>query len=468
MSKKIFVEKKVKCPACQAAFDLTYPNPKLYAASGRDEDQRVTGYSWTAGIDTTVLPHHFSVLQCPACLFAEFLEKLEKPRYDPKARQVYQKLKELPFDQKMILRKFRRLVPQEAEKLDTNSAIAIHLAAIFTALLPASHEAIDHLKLGRLYLRLSWLFRELKGEGSGAAEASAEKPKGPRTIYNMGKLGEKIENHMHTIQDLLEEFREMTETRTRELNLSPGQNPYLRSLNAVENYFDQSLQELAKLEELVIKDKKKILVLKAAPESSKKETPAGGETENLEELLESVSGQWPQVPKDEASAVKLALEAFDYSINHEGAAQDIKQGMSLGTLLVFLYMKTGHLEKALDYSVNIYKTGFRDKQQLQAQLNQAQKDESMSDAEIKEMNRELAVVSSAVEKAGDNRKKLLEMLYERDKDRVSTVLKANAGAAPEQLAKAFAGAGFHEEFAAYLNSRIAANNNVKKKKKFGR
>jgi len=65
-------------------------------------------------------------------------------------------------------RKLRGLVP-EGEP-DFKGAVAIHLAALKIARLP-DQQYIDHNKVGRIALRLGWLFREMGAEPVGATGA---------------------------------------------------------------------------------------------------------------------------------------------------------------------------------------------------------------------------------------------------------------------------------------------------------
>lgn len=459
MSKNIYNQREIKCPACQAVFVLKYPNPKLYAATARDEDQRVTDYSWTVGYKTDVLPHHYAILQCPNCLAADFQERLESRQYDSKAARAYTELQKLPFEKKIILRRLRRLVANDEP--DAQAAVGLHLAAVFTALLPKEQKVIDHLKLGRLYLRLSWLFREINGDSAPKAGEDPEKDKHrtmakSNALTKLTRTGEDIEDNMQSALDLMGDFRKWTEERTKELQLPGDKNPYTTVLDAVEDYLESALQELAQLEELVIKDKQKKLIIKK--EKSKKDKAEDNEESTFEGLLETVAEQWPQCPKDEMSALKHAVDALEYSFKHEDQEQSIQQNMGLGALLMHLFIRVGDLDKALDLSVKLYKTGVRDKQSIQMQLNQAQRDGGFTDAEVKDMNRTIVILTNTLNKAAETRKKLIEQIYEREKDKITGILRDYAAAPPQQQMKALADAGISEEIINWLREKLPANN----------
>ena len=134
MLRNIFIEKNVICPACKAGISMKYPNPKLYAAAGRDEDQRVTSYSWAGGIETDVLPHYYAVFQCPNCLLADMKESFETHGHGVKEKALHDAIQNSPFEKRMLLRKLRRFVPQG--DINWQGAVALHLAAIYARLLP--------------------------------------------------------------------------------------------------------------------------------------------------------------------------------------------------------------------------------------------------------------------------------------------------------------------------------------------
>jgi uncharacterized protein (DUF2225 family) len=474
MSVILFIEKEILCPACDISFKLKYPNPKLYAATSRDEDQRVTEYSWTAGIKTDLQPHYYTVLQCPNCLLADFHEKLEKPGLDKRLKEEYNKLLELPFEQKMILRKLRRLVPEG--ELTARSAAAIHLAAIFGTLLPGKESQIDHMKLGRLYLRLSWLYKEIdemngkaengdETEGNGSVASTA-------TATELSKTVEEMEEHIQGVMDALENARELGEKRTDELQLESGENPFNRYINAIDDNIERALQELGQLEAIVRQDRNKILTITGKSARTTKKTSDRKEgtnsEDNFEEVIASLAENWPHIPLNEESAVKLAVEAFDFSYKHEEECQDIQQSMVVGGLILHLLEKTGQPDLALAHGSILYKTAFRDKQAMQMTLNDAKRDNSLTEAEIKDMNRSIATISTTLSRAADSRKKILEQLYQRDKKKISDLLKTNPGANTQKQVQLLTEAGFAEDFVIWLRENNYLDNDTRKKKRFGR
>ncbi|MCP5045714.1 MAG: DUF2225 domain-containing protein [bacterium] len=472
MAKIIFTTKKVLCPACKSYFELKYLNPKLYAASSRDDDERVTGYTWIENIKTELLPHHYSVLQCPKCLFTDFREHYERPGFSPMDKKLYQCHMQLSAEQRMVLQTLQCLVP--AGDLDNEAALSLHLAAIFITLLPIEETAINHLKLGRLYLRLSWLYREQRELGSGPVPGDSKDTGKSSTTRKLSSAVEQLEEYIQSALDLLEEARQLSEGRTEELELPPDMNPFAGAIDSLEDNIEKSLQDLSQLENSVMEDRNRILMVKgkngAGDSGVVEEKGSGGEGEDavtLETLFPTLMEQWPQIPRSEESAIKLAVEAFDYSYKHEEVSQNVQQAMGVGNIILQLLQKTGDMDRALEYAVELYKTGFRDKQSLQMTLNQGQKDGSLGDEEVKEINRTLVVLSHTLEKAGASRKQLLGQLFERDKEKIFKILKANAAVPVQEQMQALFEAGIVEDMITYLKEIQVIKTDVKKKKWFG-
>ncbi len=462
MAKNIFVEKKIKCPVCQTEFILKYPNPKMYAASGRDADQRVTGYTWTGGTKTDVVPHHYSVLQCPTCLLADFYTSFENPGNESKDRNFYKIFEEISFDQRLILRKLRRLVPET--ELGVDAAIALHLSAIFAARLPAEEAAIDHMKLARLYLRLSWLYKEKGGLGAAPGPGAPASNNDPSTTSVLFNAVEKMEDDMRALSEHLEQTAELARERARELDLPPDKNPYAPAITSLEEQIELTLMEVEKFQQVIARDKQQVLTIAAGTKPHDEASTGGAAT--LDEIMNELSSLWPQVPKAEQMAVNFAVEAFEYAHQHESANFSIIQSMGVANLILQLFMRIGNLEKVLEYSLKIYKNGFRDKQSLQMTLNEGKRTKSLKVTEAQEMQRTIGHITTTLTKSTESRKKILGLLYRRDKDKIHTLLRSKTSAA-EQV-QALASAEFPHELITWLKDNGQINDDVKKKKWFGK
>jgi uncharacterized protein (DUF2225 family) len=457
MVRNIFIEKNVICPACKAGISMKYPNPKLYAAAGRDEDQRVTSYSWAGGIETDVLPHHHAVFQCPNCLLADMKESFETHGRGAKEIALYEAVRNSPFEKRMMLRKLRRFVPQE---INLQGALALHLAAIYTMMLPDEKEKIDHLKLGRLYLRLSWLYKEQQGRG----EKQAADETAAATASTAGKLLLTVKQFQQVMNQVcsenVEQIQALANARTAEMKFPPGQNPYEKLMAAVREKMTQMQQAVLNLQNAAVQDSKGKLTQAAMAGTA-------GEM-SFEQFLPTLLPQWPHLPRTERDTVKLAVEAFDYSARFEDADQSLQQSMGLTNLVIKLLLKIGDLDRALAYVMGIFKTGYRDKQNLTMKLNQLKREKTPNAFEEQSLTKQIGTVSRTLTMAVENRRKIVGMIFERDKEKIIAVIKQNAEASPEEQEQALVAAGFTAELVPWLRESGIIKQEETKKKWFGK
>lgn len=458
MARNIFIGKDIVCPACKSKVRLRYPSPKMYAAAGRDDDQRVTAYSWAGGIQTDVVPHHYAVFQCPNCLVADLKEKFENPEHSAKERIMYEALQSAPFEKRMLLRKLRRFVPEG--DLDAQGAMALHLAAIYAAFIPGEKERIDHLRLGRLYLRLSWLYKEQKGpeEEETAADTAAD------TDSTVGKLLLVVDQFQQVMRQLFAEnlgnIQTLIDARSAEMKLSPEKSPYTKLMASVREKTGHMEQAVLQLRQAAVRDKEGKLTQEAASSSI-------GDM-NLEDFLPSLLPQWPDLPRNEKDALMRAVEALDHSARYEGAEQDLQQSMGLTNLIIKLLLKIGDLDRALEYVLGIFKSGYRDKQGLTMKLNQAKRDKTLTPFEEKSIMKQIGSVTRTLNMAVENRRKIVGMLFERDKEKITAVLDKHAAASAEEQARAVTAAGFTEELIPWLRESGLMKVEETKKKWFGK
>jgi hypothetical protein len=458
MARNVFIQKNVVCPVCKNTMSLQYPNPKMYAAARRDSDRRITAYSWAQGIQTTVVPHYYAVVQCPQCLYADLKENFENPRHNAKDRLVYDARNNLEFKRVMILKKLHRVVSEG--QLDLDGALSIHLAAIFNALLPGKEEEIDHNKLGRLYLRLSWLYREQRGES--VDESEGENGEGVSPVLNrLDNVVEGLQSGYNSLLDDLGSVRGLIRERAEELGLpvEGDKNPYWPMLAAISDKSNELRTLLEMFQQSVISDKKGNLSAVGMADS--------GET-GARRLFTEIAMQWPDMPQSEEACIRRAVTAFDYSFKNEDTDHSLEQGLAVVNLIVKLLLKIGDLDGALDYASQIFKSGFRDKQELSRRLSQGKQAKTLSAFDEKNIQRKIGTINNTLTQAGDTRKMIIEMIYEKRKDKIIPILKENVEKTADEQKQAILDAGFQEDLLPFLQERGLIKKEEVKKGWFGK
>jgi len=449
MSRNIFIETNAICPVCKNQFVLKYPNPKLYVAAGREADQRVTGYNWAQGMKTDEIPHYYAVLQCPQCLFADFRENLENPRPGPKENKLYEARRNLDFKNVVVLKKLRRLVSEE--KMDLKSALSLHMSAVFSALLP-SKEFIDQNKLGRLYLRLSWLYRELTGDTAEPEEFQIEQQAASASLEKLFKITEGMQSTINGMAGDIVEMKKTASIRSSEVGLEwdSEKNPYFAVANSLEHKLKEIQTLMEMLENSVNKDKKGDLKKPAELDIS-----AIFANEETQQQLNEVASKWNDFPYSENYCLRRAIEAFDVSYKTEDAERSTEQSLAIVNLIVKLYLKVGDPNSALEYVTQMLKNGSREKQSLQTRLNQAKHSQNLSTFDEKNIMRKIATITTSVNQAMELRETILEMLFNKSKEKIASILKDNAEKSTEEQQAAIIAAGFSEGFIPYLRDRGA-------------
>lgn len=457
MVRNLFIEKNVICPVCKNSFQLKYPNPKLFAASGRDDDRRVTGYTWAQGIQTDLVPHYYAVLQCPQCLFADLKELLENPRKHSKDRMVYDARNNLDFKKVLNLKKLHRMVPDQGN-LNLDGAIAIHLTAIYCALLPENEEDIDHNKLGRLFLRLSWLYREQKGD---IPDSSGEEGEDGSEVLDQlyGKV-EELQSSLSGFFDDTAAVRDLVRKRAAELGLPPegDNNPYWPILASIGDKLMETQTLMEMLSQSAISDKKGTLPVSGI----------SGNDEGVQKLLGAIASQWPEMPRTEETCVRNAVAAFDYSYKKEDSDHSQEQGLAVVNLIIKLLLKIGDLYGALNYASQIFKSGFRDKQELSRRLSQGKQNKTLNAFDEKNIQRKIGTINGFLTQAGDTRRKILAMVYEKEKEKLLPILKENVEKSAQEQADAITSAGFTEDLIPFLKERGLIKKEDEKKGWFAR
>jgi uncharacterized protein (DUF2225 family) len=442
MARNVFIEKNVNCPVCKGTFQVKYPNPKLYAAASRDDDRRITAYTWAQGVQTDVIPHYYAVIQCPQCHYADLKENIENPRFSSKDRSVYESRNSLDMKRVLLLKKISRIVPEE--ELDLGGAIALHLAAIFNALLPEQKENIDHNKLGRLYLRLSWLYREERGDTSPATENNnIDSP----TLIQIHDSAEELQSNLNTSMENLHTIRGLISDRARELGLPEEgvKNPYCPALNTISGKLNELQTQLEMFLQLIISDKNGNLQAFAA--SSDKTAS------KWRKHIADIALKWPEVPRTEETCLKRAVQAFDYSYKYEDTDQGIEQGLAVVNLIVKLLLKLGDLDAAFNYASQIFKSGYRDKQELLRQLNQAKMDKKIKNFDERSHLRKIGSINKSLAHAGEIRKQILCLIYEKEKGKILPILKQCVEKSPQEQKQAILETGVNEELIFFLREK---------------
>lgn len=449
--RQIFLSKEVECPSCKSKSNMSYPNPRLYVAASRESDMHVVLYRWAEGAETNALPHYYAVWQCPACMYADFVEVIDNPAGASRTDATVNAFKNIGMDQKLVLASLRKMVPREGDQT-FEGALALHLAALFAAYLPEGEDR-NHNKIGRLALRIAWLFREQTGGGQEVVSDSVH-------LENLKDRSSRLERHLLTARELLGEIKNFATARGAELGFSreegddENSNPYFPVISSIADKLEEQQTLVAMIERLLISD---------AQGSISPATPnASADLSTLSHSLLNIKPKWPALPINEEQALRIAIKAFDFSYNHENYYQSIEQSMSVVSLIVDLFSRIGEHKEALHYVAEIYKSGMNNKQDLQRRIEAGRRNKTISPHDERNISRKIGNINIAIRQAGDTRRRLLEMMLNKDQKTIDKVLAENPEASGAEQTQALEAAGIPEEVIRELRNRGLIKEDKKK------
>jgi len=403
---KAFISKERPCPACGKRDTLRYPDSKFYIAAGRESDLHVTAYRWSQIELEGIMPHYYAVWQCPECLFADFTEKIESPEGSFKEEYLVDSFKDIPGQKLEILKKMRALVPKG--ELNHEGAVALHLAALLIASLPEKGR-IDHYKLGRLALRLGWLFRERCG-----ARETNHSEGGP--LARLHESTALLENRVAALGEAVSEARAAAAERSLELGIpiEGGENPYSPVVASLSDKLEELDILLIMFQSAVAQDDRGDFRLP--------QQPSEGLPADLDGFLTSIKPLWPEIPLREGLCLRMAVDAFEYCYNNETSFQSIEKSMVILGLIIEMLMRINQYERALRFIAEIYKSGLANKQELQRRIGDSRRSRSLRTHDEQMLYRKIATINMAIRQAGKNKRRIIDVLLEKHQQTIDLVL----------------------------------------------
>jgi len=328
---------KVECPVCKTINEYETIKVGAYIEDGRDSDFCPTARMWRNPKYQQVNPLLYFMATCTSCYYTRELTKSFK---EWKTDSAFRS-----FRQKAVREKHlgRLADPHGPIKLLGGAMDPVHSpneTAIVKLLLGVfSEQLLDHpsaLDLGRWYLRIAWLFREMSlGVPNGAATERAQ-------YLRLQTMLKSLRESFDRCQQQIEDFRGAVDQRPQ---VGPAtEDPYRTAIGNWSNNLDPILKSLDGL-------------LAWRGDTPENETlPAAGPSmgsfggyPTFAAFLESLARRNPEVPLNEHEAISLSLQYYRRSYEETREISGGNQKIQVAYMIGELARRAGELAQAREF-----------------------------------------------------------------------------------------------------------------------
>jgi hypothetical protein len=350
-----FLPIKIECPICKTINEFELIKVGAFTEGGRDTDFCPTDITWRQSRYQAYNPLVFFTAMCGNCFYTRELTNEYRDWKNDNAFRTY-RLKAIKDKHLEMLSTAESMVKQMGSQCDIagypneSAILKLHLA-IFDELLFEHHSRLD---LGRFYLRIAWIFRQM-----GKAD-------NPHTVTLRGliqELEQGLGRMSREVGQLRPELTEFTGSVTTQFSMEQLPAEINARMAPFRERFSEALvgfgRQVTGLEEqagavnqLVEEFKSAALGGDAAGDFQR-----FGSSPSFSDFLLAMQRLWPQVAVNEHEALVKAVEHYKTSFS---AGRDIAPGnqqIQASYLIAELSRRIGDYEQAKQYFSSTIKTG---------------------------------------------------------------------------------------------------------------
>lgn len=350
-----FIHSRVECPICKSLNEFETIKVGAYVESGRDADFCPTGIKWRYPRYQEYNPLVFFTATCSNCFYSrEFNNNFKEWQSDNNFKTNRLKaIKEKHLEQ---LSRADSTIKQLGSGIDlarrpNESAIIKFHLAIFDERLAERH---SHLDLGRWYLRIAWIFRDL---------GRTENPNVSLLKSIMGEIESKYNQLRQTIDSLKEQsavfkrhLQAQFETEKISTELKSQMLPYREKFNdriaTLDSSVESAMAQLQATEELLDEYKTSTLGADGMGDSGK----IGGYAA-FTDFLSALKKKWDGVVANEHQALEKAVEYYKRAFEEGKDITAGNQQIQASYLVAELSRRIGRFDQAKEYFGSTIKHG---------------------------------------------------------------------------------------------------------------
>lgn len=297
--------KSLHCPSCGKRVQVTYlpsESARLYASEQHEPDKHAISWKWKNPIWSDINPYHYTLWFCPECYYTDFEEDFRHDHSNP--RNKISTLKPMIANEKAKEKSIINFLGKDIDfnNMTTIMAIKTFLLAIFIQEMITDikkdneyHHTRDWNKLGRLYLRLAWIYRENKSD----IHIQKESNKFNLIDESLHELRQSIAIAKNKIKDC-ENLVNVSIKDTEDMLLS--------------KIFTAKNQTIDNLEKLSATLNTTITKIKTEMGDTTEESEIDKE---IKELMLSLSTLWPEAIFNEEKAMRQAIKFYAMTADND-------------------------------------------------------------------------------------------------------------------------------------------------------
>jgi uncharacterized protein (DUF2225 family) len=354
-SESPFFLTKVECPICKTINEFETIKRGAYTETDRDTDFCPTGRKWRNPRYQAYNPLLYFAATCSNCFYTrEFNNSFKEWKNDAYFKTYRLKLvKEQHLE---LLAKSESIIKAIGSELDPNrypNETAI-LKLILAIIDESLNERAINLDLGRYYLRIGWLFREMERGGNPNLQVI----KGH--LIGVEHKFDKLKSMLEEIRFQVKEVEEAVASQFEDINISaeiksilyPIRDKYsaeLASLNELLSLVDGKAEAL----ELVSHEHRQI----ALGTSSDDILPGFHNHHSFRDFLKTLANRRENIPLDETEALKFAVRHYKKAFEDGREIGDGNQKIQASYLIAELSRRVGDFDTAREYFNATIRTG---------------------------------------------------------------------------------------------------------------
>lgn len=420
-----FLNISVKCPVCEHIFNQNKIKAGLCSVIEKESDQHPKFYKWTDSDFSSINPQYYSIWMCPNCKFTDFMESFERAEPDTKLNGLKRCYKVSDATKKSFVYEISKYI--DSANMSFESALNLHLAAIFVNEMPTKDTEKSYSKLARLYLRTAWLYREKFGSFQ-KSETAARTP-----LQKIIETLQKIEKNYSQLEASTNALVGMIKLRLNEIYSVlpdvPLNNPYYQVLGSFLKNVKGMAADISKIKGTTVLDQQGKITVESSTEGNNYYT-----FKSYLDFLLYISNYWSGLPFNEKESLAISVKNYSTSYLQEDTFDTIEKRLGAVDLITDLYVRLDDFETALHYVSEIYRSGTKERQQLYQKMNMPKADGTfLSPLEKDRISSQISRINSALNRAADKKKSLEEKRMELLLPKVQDIIKNHPDLTEEEM-----------------------------------